>query len=453
MFEKILIANRGEIAVRIIRACKEMGIRTVAIYSTADRNSLHVRLADESICIGPPHAKDSYNHIPTILSAAEIADVEAIHPGYGFLAENVHFAEICESCNIKFIGPHIDAISQMGDKIKAKEKMQKIGVPVIPGSEGEVHSREEALSIATSMGYPVIVKAAHGGGGRGMRIAHNDVSLAKAFATAKSEAEAAFGNGALYIEKFIEEPRHIEVQLLADHHGNYLHLGERDCTIQRRHQKVIEESPSVVVSSSMRSKMGKAAIKAAKAVGYYSAGTIEFLVDKTGNFYFMEMNTRVQVEHPVSEMVTGIDIIKEQIRIAAGEVLKIKQDDIKVKGWAIEARINAEDPDNGFMPSPGKIDRLSFPGGRGIRVDSHVYQGYVVPPFYDSMIAKIIAYGDTRAEAISILERAMDETSIRGVKNNVAFIRRIVKDPKFQSGEYGTDYVDRLLEKENQEKI
>ena len=445
MFEKILVANRGEIALRIIRACREMGVRTVAIYSTADKNSLHVRLADESVCIGPPASNESYNHIPSIISAAEIADVEAIHPGYGFLAENIRFAEICESCNIKFIGPGADCISDMGDKIQAKEKMKKIGVGVIPGSDGEIINHDEALAVAKKIGYPVIIKAAYGGGGRGMRIAHNDVSLAKAFMTAKTEAEIAFGNGALYIEKFIEEPRHIEVQLLADTHGNIVHLGERDCTIQRRHQKIIEESPSIVVSDSMRTKIGKTAVKAAKSVNYVNAGTIEFLADKTGNYYFMEMNTRVQVEHPVTEMVSGIDIIKEQIRIAAGETLSVKQDDVKLKGWAIEVRINAEDPDKNFTPCPGVIKRLSFPGGKGVRVDSHIYQDYVVPSYYDSMLAKVITMGSTRDEAISVLERAMAEISIRGISTNISFIKRIIQNSNFKKGQYGTDFVDRML--------
>ena len=449
MFEKILIANRGEIALRIIRSCREMGVHTVAVYSTADSNSLHVKLADEAICIGPPASKDSYNHIPSIISAAEIADVEAIHPGYGFLSENVHFAEICESCKIKFIGPSVEAITQMGDKIQAREKMKKSGIPVIPGSEGEIFGHEEAVNIAREIGYPVILKAAFGGGGRGMRVARNDVSLAKAFMTAKAEAEAAFGNGALYIEKFIEEPRHVEVQILADAHGNMIHLGERDCTVQRRHQKVLEEAPSPVVSPTMRSKMGKIALKASKAVDYVNAGTVEFLLDKNGDFYFIEMNTRVQVEHPVTEMVTGIDIIKEQLKIAAGEHLEYKQDQVKVKGWAIEARINAEDPEKNFMPSPGKIERLDLVGGRGIRVDTHLYQGYVVQPYYDSMLAKIIAYGKDRDEVIAVLERALTEISIRGINTNTLFVRKIIQDPQFKTGHYSTDFIDRMLKAES----
>lgn len=449
MFEKILVANRGEIAVRIIRTCREMGIRTVAVYSVADKNSLHVKLADEAICIGPAPSKQSYIHIPSIISAAEIADVEAIHPGYGFLSENVHFAEICESCHIKFIGPAPSSISQMGDKIAAKEKMKKIGVPVIPGSEGEVLDHESALRIAKQIGYPVIIKAAYGGGGRGMRVAHNDVSLASSFMTAKAEAEAAFGNGALYIEKFIEEPRHIEIQILGDTKGEIIHLGERDCTIQRRHQKVIEEAPSMVVNPSLRAKMGKMAIRAAKAVNYVNAGTIEFLADKHGNFYFMEMNTRVQVEHPVTEMVTGIDIIREQIRIAAGLPLSIKQDDINITDWAIEARICAEDPQRGFMPCPGTIENVILPGGRGVRMDTHIYPGYCVPPYYDSMLGKLIATGKNRNEAIAVLERALIELEISGIKTNIPLLRTILSDPRFRAGHYGTDFIDRLLEGKN----
>ncbi len=445
MFEKILIANRGEIALRIIRACKEMGIRTVAVYSQADLNSAHVRLADEAICVGPAQSSNSYLHIPSIISAAEIADVEAIHPGYGFLAENAHFAEVCESCNIKFIGPPIESIRKMGDKIAAKDMMKKVGVPTIPGSEGAVSDRNEALTIAKKIGYPVIIKAAFGGGGRGMRIAHNDVSLANAFMTARTEAEAAFDKGEVYIEKYVESPRHVEIQILADQHGNTVHLGERDCTVQRRYQKMIEESPSTALSSSTRAKMGKAAVKAAKAVGYSNAGTIEFLVDKHENFYFMEMNTRVQVEHPVTEMVTGIDIIKQQLRIAFGEKLPFGQDDIKNQGWAIECRVNAEDPEKNFMPSPGKITGLFLPGGNGIRVDSHIYQSYEIPPYYDSMIAKIIAHGKDRNEAIQIMNRALDEMAVEGVKTTIPFLKRILNEPKFRLGQYSTQFVEELL--------
>lgn len=445
MFEKILIANRGEIALRIIRACKEMGIRTVAIYSQADWNCAHVRYADEAICIGPAQSANSYLHIPSIISAAEVSDVEAIHPGYGFLAENTHFAEICESCNIKFIGPPIESIRKMGDKIEAKEMMKKIGVPTIPGSEGAVKDRSEALTIAKKIGYPVIIKAAFGGGGRGMRIAHNDVSLANAFMTAKAEAEAAFDRAEVYIEKYVDSPRHVEIQILADQHGNTVHLGERDCTIQRRYQKLIEESPSPALSPSTRAKMGKAAVKAAKAVGYTNAGTIEFLVDRNENFYFMEMNTRVQVEHPVTEMVTGVDIIKQQIHIAMGEKLAFEQDDIKNEGWAIECRINAEDPEKDFMPSPGKITGLFLPGGYGIRLDTHIYQGYEVPPYYDSLIAKMIAYGKNRNEAIQTMNRALDEITIEGIRTTVPFLKRILGEPKFRLGKYSTQFVEELL--------
>ncbi|MBI1883627.1 MAG: acetyl-CoA carboxylase biotin carboxylase subunit [Chlamydiae bacterium] len=445
MFEKILIANRGEIALRIIRACKELGVKTVAIYSQADALSPHVRYADEAICIGPSPSANSYLHIPSIISAAEISDVEAIHPGYGFLAENAHFAEICESCNIKFIGPAPKSIRMMGDKIQAKETMKKVGVPIILGSSGAVKDRAEALQIAKKIGYPVIIKAAMGGGGRGMRIAHNDVSLANAFMTAKSEAEAAFDSSDVYIEKYVESPRHVEIQVMADQHGNIVHLGERDCTVQRRYQKLIEESPAPLLSASTQAKIGKAAVKAAKAVDYTNVGTVEFLVDRHENFYFMEMNTRVQVEHPVTEMVTGLDIIKQQMRIASAQKLNLEQKDIQNKGWAIECRINAEDPARDFMPSPGKISGLFLPGGPGIRVDTHIYQGYEIPPFYDSLIAKVIAYGKTRNEAIQIMIRALDEFIVEGVHTSIPFLKRILSEPKFKTGEYSTQFVEELL--------
>jgi len=409
LFKKILIANRGEIALRIIRTCKELGIKTVAVYSEADRYSLHVRFADEAVCIGPGPSKDSYLNIPRIIAAAEITNAEAIHPGYGFLAENAMFAEICESSGIKFIGPTPDAIEAMGDKALAKETMRKAGVPVIPGSDGVVETLEEAREIANEIGYPIMLKAAAGGGGKGMRILNDESELENAWQTARAEAEAAFGNPAVYIEKFIERPRHIEIQILADEYGNVIHLGERDCSIQRRHQKLVEESPSPIVTPGLREAMGQAAVKGAKSVKYRNAGTIEFLVDKNGNFYFMEMNTRIQVEHPVTEMVYGIDIVREQIRIAAGEKLNIKQRQLKPNGHAIECRINAEDSYNGFRPSPGKITGLHFPGGFGIRVDSHIYQDYVVPPYYDSLIAKLIAHGRTRDEAIARMLRALEE--------------------------------------------
>jgi len=443
LFNKILIANRGEIALRIIRTCKELGIKTVAVYSEADRYSLHVRFADEAVCIGPGPSKESYLNIPRIIAAAEITNAEAIHPGYGFLAENAMFAEICESSGIKFIGPTPDAIEAMGDKALAKETMRKAGVPVIPGSDGVVETLEQAREIANEIGYPIMLKAAAGGGGKGMRMVRNDEELENAWQTARAEAEAAFGNPAVYIEKFIEKPRHIEIQILADEHGNVIHLGERDCSIQRRHQKLIEESPSPIVTPELREAMGQAAVKGAKSVKYRNAGTIEFLVDKDGNFYFMEMNTRIQVEHPVTEMVYGIDIVREQIRIASGEKLGIKQKQIKPNGHAIECRINAEDPFNGFRPSPGKITALHFPGGFGVRVDSHIYQEYVVPPYYDSMIAKLIVHAKNRDEAIARMLRALDEFVIEGVHTTIPFHIKILNSPQFRSGvDYDTKYID-----------
>jgi acetyl-CoA carboxylase biotin carboxylase subunit len=443
LFKKILIANRGEIALRIIRTCKELGIKTVAVYSEADRYSLHVRFADEAVCIGPGPSKESYLNIPRIIAAAEITNAEAIHPGYGFLAENAMFAEICESSGIKFIGPTPDAIEAMGDKALAKETMRKAGVPVIPGSDGVVETLEQAREIANEIGYPILLKAAAGGGGKGIRMVKNDEELENAWQTARAEAEAAFGNPAVYIEKFIEKPRHIEIQILADEHGNVIHLGERDCSIQRRHQKLIEESPSPIVTPELREAMGQAAVKGAKSVKYRNAGTIEFLVDKDGNFYFMEMNTRIQVEHPVTEMVYGIDIVREQIRIASGEKLGIKQKQIKPNGHAIECRINAEDPFNGFRPSPGKITALHFPGGFGVRVDSHIYQEYVVPPFYDSMIAKLIVHAKNRDEAIARMLRALDEFVIEGIHTTIPFHIKILNSPQFRSGvDYDTKYID-----------
>jgi acetyl-CoA carboxylase biotin carboxylase subunit len=443
LFKKILIANRGEIALRIIRTCKELGIKTVAVYSEADRYSLHVRFADEAVCIGPGPSKESYLNIPRIIAAAEITNAEAIHPGYGFLSENAMFAEICESSGIKFIGPTPDAIEAMGDKALAKETMRKAGVPVIPGSDGVVETLEEAREIANEIGFPVMLKAAAGGGGKGMRMVMNDAELENAWQTARAEAEAAFGNPALYIEKFIEKPRHVEIQILADEHGNVIHLGERDCSIQRRHQKLIEESPSPIVTPELREAMGQAAVKGAKSVKYRSAGTIEFLVDKNGNFYFMEMNTRIQVEHPVTEMVYGIDIVREQIRIAAGEKLGIKQKQLKPNGHAIECRINAEDPFKGFRPSPGKITALHFPGGYGVRVDSHIYQDYVVPPYYDSLIAKLIVHARTRDEAIARMLRALEEFVIEGIHTTIPFHIKLLNSPEFRSGvDYDTKFVD-----------
>ncbi len=443
MFNKILIANRGEIALRIIRACKELGISTVAVYSEADVNSLHVRYADESICIGPPPSSSSYLSIPNIISAAEVMDVEAIHPGYGFLAENAHFAEICESCGIKFIGPTAENIRMMGNKIEARQIMKKAGIPVIPGSDGIVRTKEEALIIARKIGYPIMIKAAAGGGGRGMRIAHNDVSLANAFMTAQAEADAAFNNTDLYIEKCIQEARHIEFQILADNFGNIVHLGERECTIQRRYQKLVEEAPSVALDKKLRRKMGETALRAAKAIKYSTAGTIEFLLDGEEHFYFMEMNTRIQVEHPVTEMVTGLDLLKEQIQIAHGEKLKYHQDQIRLNGWAIECRINAEDPENDFIPSPGEITSYYFPGGLGIRIDSHIYTGYRIPPFYDSLIAKLIAYGSTREEAIMRMQRALSEIEVNGVKTTIPCHQSILNNPLFIRGKISAGFIDR----------
>ncbi|NQT89860.1 MAG: acetyl-CoA carboxylase biotin carboxylase subunit [Candidatus Omnitrophica bacterium] len=446
MFSKILIANRGEIALRVIRACKELGIRTVAVYSEADVNSLHVRFADEAICIGASSSANSYLNIPGIISAAEITDVEALHPGYGFLAENPHFAEVCESCQIKFIGPKSDSMKLLGNKMATKEAMKKVGIPTVPGSDTAVKTKEDALAIAKIIKYPVIIKATAGGGGKGMRVAHNDVRLASAFYMAQSEAEAAFGIPDVYIEKYIERPRHIEFQILADAHDHIIHLGERDCTIQRRHQKLVEESPSPLLNSKLRKKIGELAVKGAKHIKYVNAGTMEFLVDQEFNFFFMEMNARIQVEHPVTEMVTGIDLIKEQIRIAAGDKLGYNQDDITFKGHAIECRINAEDPENNFMPSPGKIETYHAPGGRGVRVDSHVYAGYEIPPHYDSMIAKLITHGRTRNEAIYTMQRALDEYVVSPVKTTLTFHRRVMSDDAFLRGEIDTGYAERITQ-------
>ncbi len=446
MFSKILIANRGEIALRIIRACKEMGIRTVIVYSDVDINSLPVQLADEAICIGPHEPHNSYLNIPAIISAAEITDVEAIHPGYGFLAENAHFAEICDSCQIKFIGPSPESIRQMGDKLNAKITMKKNGVSVIPGSLLPIKDKNEALKVAKQIKYPVIIKASAGGGGKGMRIAHNDIRLINAITTAQAEAEKNFGNAEIYIEKYFELPRHIEVQIMADNHGNVIHLGERDCTIQRRHQKLLEEAPSPAIDKKTRRKMGDIAVKAAKATNYTSAGTIEFLLDEKGKFYFMEMNTRVQVEHPVTEMVTGFDIIKEQINIAAGKKLSVSQDKVEIKGHAIECRINAEDYKNGFIPSPGKIEVYHAPSGPGVRLDSAVYQGYDIPPFYDSMIAKLITYGKNRQEAIAIMKRALDEYFIHPIKTTIDFHKKVLNKPEFVKGQYYTNFAQKMLD-------
>jgi len=446
MFSKILIANRGEIALRIIRACRELGIRTVAVFSEADRNSLHVRFADEAICIGQAQSSSSYLSIPAIISAAEITDVDAIHPGYGFLAENSHFAEICESCQITFIGPTPENIRLMGDKMVARTNMQKAGLPIIPGTTSAIKNKEEAIKTARKIGYPVIIKAAAGGGGKGMRICHNDISLISNLMIAQQEAEANFGNSNVYIEKYIEKPRHIEIQILADKFGHIVHLGERDCSIQRRHQKLLEESPSPVVDQKLRKRLGEAAIKAAKTVNYVSTGTIEFLLDSTHNFYFMEMNTRIQVEHPVTEMVTGIDLIKEQIRIAAGEKIHFNQDDIKINGCAIECRINAEDFENNFMPCPGKIDSLILPGGPGLRLDTHIYSGYEISPHYDSLVAKIIAHGANRQETIKIMQRGLSEFNISPIKTTISFHQKLLSHPAFLKGEISTHFVQEMLE-------
>ncbi len=448
MFKKILIANRGEIALRVIRACREMNIGTVAVYSEADRESLHVRFADEHICIGPPSPSESYLNIASIISAAEITDAEAIHPGYGFLAENAHFAEVCESCNLRFIGPSPNAIRMMGDKAVARETADKAKVPVVPGSPGVVESPEQAVELAHKIGYPVIVKAAGGGGGRGMRIAHTDLALIQAFTTARREAEAAFGNPELYLEKYVERPRHVEIQLLADQKGNTIYLGERDCSLQRRYQKLVEESPCPVLTPKLRQEMGRAAVRVARAAGYYSAGTVEFLLGDDGKFYFMEMNTRIQVEHCVTEEVTGIDLIKEQIRIAAGEPLQIQQKEVRCQGHAIECRINAEDPAEGFRPSPGKLTALHFPGGPGIRVDTHTYTEYLVPPYYDSLLAKLVAYGPDRITAIRRMERALDEFVAEGIKTNAPFLRRLVSSDRFIKGDFHTGSVQEFLEKQ-----
>ena len=445
MFDKILIANRGEIALRVIRACKELGIRTLAVYSDVDVDSLHVQLADEAICIGAAPSSESYLKIDRIMSAAEVGDVDAIHPGYGFLAENAHFAEVCESCNIKFIGPPSSAIAAMGDKNIAREHARKAGVPVTPGSDGVVETEEQAVKIAKKIGYPVMIKAVAGGGGKGMRAAHNELSLKEGFHAARNEAEKAFGNAAVYIEKLIVNPHHIEFQIMADSHGHTVQLGERDCSIQRRNQKVIEECPSPIMTPSLRKKMGHAAVKLAESVGYQNAGTLEFLVDKEKNFYFMEMNTRIQVEHTVTEEVYGCDLVKEQILIAAGEALSPHVANAVPRLHAIQCRINAEDPARNFQPSPGKIMFYYAPGGRGVRVDSHAYTGYTVPPYYDSMISKLITVGATRSSAIDRMRRALDEYYITGIKTTVAFHSAIMRTAEFRNGTYDTGFVERLM--------
>lgn len=445
MIRKVLVANRGEIALRVVRACRELGIKTLAVYSEADEQSLPVQLADEAICIGPSQAAQSYLKADRIISAAELGDVDAIHPGYGFLSENATFAEQCEACNLKFIGPSSQTIRMMGDKVLARQMAIKAGVPTVPGSKDTIIDEKAGLKIANQIGYPVIIKAAAGGGGKGMRIAHNAVAFTKEFRTAQMEAEKAFNNGAVYVEKYIEEPRHIEFQILADSYGHVVHLGERDCSLQRRYQKLVEEAPSDFLDSSLRAKMGKAAVKLAQACHYEGVGTLEFLVDKHGNFYFIEMNTRIQVEHTVTEEAMGIDLVKWQIRIANGEHLTLEQKDISCKCHAIECRINAEDPENNFMPCPGHIDFYYAPGGKGIRVDSHVYGDYSIPPYYDSMIGKLIATGDTREEAIERMHRALSEYIVHGIKTTIPLCKKIMLDPTYREGKITTKYMETFL--------
>jgi acetyl-CoA carboxylase, biotin carboxylase subunit len=444
MFKKILIANRGEIALRIICACRELGIKTVAVYSEADENSLHVRFADEDVCIGPARSADSYLSVPAVISAAEITGADAIHPGYGFLSESAYLAEVCEACHIRFIGPAPNVIRLLGDKARARRAMKKAGVPILPGSEGPVDSEEKALKIARDLGYPVIIKAVAGGGGRGMRVIRAPGELGKSLKTAQREAEAAFGVGDVYLEKYVERPRHIEFQVLGDHHGAVIHLGERECSIQRRHQKLIEEAPSVALTEKMRRKLGSTVVDAARAVQYTNAGTFEFLMDDKSNFFFLEVNTRLQVEHPVTEFLTGVDIVKEQIRIAASERLSFKQGDVTFNGHAIECRINAEDPDT-FAPSPGVIHAYSVPGGPGVRVDTFVHAECTVPPYYDSMIAKIIVHGRDRQEAIARMRRTLEMTVIEGVRHTIPLHLRILSDPDFVAGRLSTAFMERFL--------
>jgi acetyl-CoA carboxylase biotin carboxylase subunit len=440
VFKKILIANRGEIALRIIRTCREMGIRTVAVYSTADRESLHVRFADEAVCIGPPASRQSYLSIPNLISAAEVTGADAIHPGYGFLSENAEFSRICQEYGIKFIGATAEQINSMGDKATAKATMKDAGVPVIPGSDGLIDTVEDAKELAKGIGYPVIIKATAGGGGRGMRIIREESEFEKLWNDAKVESGAAFGNDGLYMEKFVDNPRHIEIQVVGDQYGKVCHLSERDCSIQRRHQKLVEETPSPIITPALREKMGEAAVKGASAIGYEGAGTVEFLVDDKGNFYFMEMNTRIQVEHPITEEVTDFDLIKEQIKVAAGVAISGKNYTPKL--YSMECRINAEDPSNGFRPSPGKITNLHFPGGHGIRIDSHVYAGYTIPPNYDSMIAKLIVTGQSREEVITRMKRALQEFVIEGIKTTIPFHIKLMDDPGFQSGNFTTRFLE-----------
>jgi acetyl-CoA carboxylase biotin carboxylase subunit len=443
MFSKILVANRGEIALRIIRACKELGIRTVAVYSEADSNSMHVSLADEAVCIGPARSSESYMNISSIISTVEVSDAEAVHPGYGFLAESAALAEVCENCGIKFIGPSSSTMRLMGNKIEAKKEAEKSGMPVLPWSKTGVKDEKEAMDISKKIGFPVLIKAANGGGGRGMKLVHTQASLGSSFHMAKREAFSAFGDEEVFIERYCEQPRHIEIQMMADEHGNIVHLGERECSVQRRHQKILEEAPSPVVDEKLRQRMGEAAVKLTKTIGYTNLGTVEFLVDKYKNFYFMEMNTRIQVEHPVTEMITGLDLLKEQIRIAMGDRLRIKQRGVELEGHSIECRINAEDPKT-FVPSPGKITELYIPGGPGVRVDTAIYCGYNVPSYYDSLIAKVIVHCETRAEAITRLSRVLEEFHIAGVKTNIPLLIEVMKDHDFIAGNVDIDFLSRF---------
>jgi acetyl-CoA carboxylase biotin carboxylase subunit len=444
MFKKVLIANRGEIALRIICACRELGIKTVAVYSEADEHSLHVRFADEDVCIGPARSLDSYLHVPAIISAAEITGADAIHPGYGFLSESAYLAEVCEACHIKFIGPFPDVIRLMGDKARARRAMKKAGVPVLPGSDGPVTSEDQALKVGKELGFPVIIKAVAGGGGRGMRVVRSADELVKAYKTAMREAEAAFGVGDVYLEKYVENPRHIEIQVLGDHHGNVVHLGERECSIQRRHQKLIEEAPSIALTEKQRRKLGATVVDAAKAVQYSNAGTFEFLMDPSGHFYFLEANTRLQVEHPVTEFITGVDIVKEQILVAAGRKLSFRQGDIEFRGHSIECRINAEDPDT-FTPSPGVIHAFSVPGGPGVRVDTYAHSEATVSPYYDSLIAKIITYGRDRTEAIARMKRTLEMTVVEGIKTSIPLHLKVLNDPDFIAGRFDTSFMERYM--------
>lgn len=451
MFKKILIANRGEIAVRIIRACREMGILTVAVCSEADREALHAQLADETICIGPAAAKDSYLNMESIISATLVSGAEAIHPGFGFLSENSKFVRMCNQCNITFIGPSADTMDRMGNKSEARNTMMKAGVPVVPGTKEPIYEGMVGIELAKEIGYPIMIKASAGGGGKGMRVAESEEEFLEKFETAQREAVNGFGDNTMYLERYVKNPRHVEIQVLADQKGNTIYLGERDCSIQRRHQKMIEEAPSIAIDETLRKKMGEAAVKAAKATGYYSAGTIEFLLDQNNEFYFMEMNTRIQVEHPVTEMITGVDLIKEQIKIAAGETLALRQEDVKISGHAIECRINAEDPDKNFMPCPGTVNYIHFPGGKGIRVDSALYAGCTIPPYYDSMVAKLIVHDETRELAIKKMRSALGELIVQGVKTNLDYQYEILNDEEYVKGNVDTGFIERFQERLQQE--